>query len=41
MKMLRLYIQPMHRGLCDRIRAEVERGWVDVEALRAGKVSAA
>lgn len=38
---LRLYIQPRHSGLCDRIRAEVERGWVDVEALRAGKVRAA
>jgi predicted phage-related endonuclease len=38
---LRLYVQPRHSGLSDRIRAEVERGWADVEALRAGKVRAA
>lgn len=38
---LRLYMQPRHSGLSDRIRAEVERGWVEVEALRAGKLSIA
>jgi hypothetical protein len=36
---LRLYIEPRHDGVIARIRHEVARAWLEIEALRNGKIS--
>ncbi len=37
---LRLYSQPLHEGLAQRIEREVSVGWADVENLKKGTVAA-
>jgi predicted phage-related endonuclease len=37
---LRMYSVPRHDGVIARIRSEVAKAWVEIEALRAGKLAA-